>query len=101
MKHQSMVVSDEWRAYASLSQEGYRHMKVIHSQNNVDLWTGLHTEYREAVADLQEVSVASVLKPIREVLKKATLLLRVDILVWQETHMESLVDFKDIRKVKN
>ncbi|XP_039655589.1 uncharacterized protein LOC120558600 [Perca fluviatilis] len=44
IKPQSTVVSDEWRAYSSLSQEGYRHVKVNHSQNYVDPATGLHTQ---------------------------------------------------------
>lgn len=44
IKPQSLVVSDEWRAYASLSQEGYRHVWVNHSQNYVDPQTGLHTQ---------------------------------------------------------
>lgn len=44
IKPQSLVVSDEWRTYASLSQEGYRHVRVNHSQNYVDPQTGLHTQ---------------------------------------------------------
>ncbi|KAL6460862.1 hypothetical protein MHYP_G00308280 [Metynnis hypsauchen] len=34
-KH-SIVVSDEWRAYSNLTQEGYQHVKVNHSVNYVD-----------------------------------------------------------------
>ncbi|XP_053371606.1 uncharacterized protein LOC128545399 isoform X2 [Clarias gariepinus] len=44
VKRESLVVSDEWRAYACLSQEGYKHVRVNHSQNYVDPQTGLHTQ---------------------------------------------------------
>ncbi|KAK3526150.1 hypothetical protein QTP70_016663 [Hemibagrus guttatus] len=44
IKRESLVVSDEWRAYTSLSQEGYKHVRVNHSQNYVDPQTGLHTQ---------------------------------------------------------
>lgn len=63
-----MVVSDERRAFASLSWEGYR---------------SAHLEYREGMADLQEQGAVSTWKPIREVPKGATLLHCVGILVTQ------------------
>jgi len=44
VKRQSLVVSDEWRAYASLSPEGYKHVRVNHSQNHADPQKGLHTQ---------------------------------------------------------
>ena len=45
VKCQSMVISDEWRVYASLSQEGYKDVKVNHSQNDEnDPRTGLHIQ---------------------------------------------------------
>ena len=47
VKRQSLVVSDEWRAYARLATEGYRHVRVNHSQNYVDPQTGLHTQNLE------------------------------------------------------
>lgn len=47
VKRRSLVVSDEWRAYTSLSQEGYRHVRVNHSQSYVDPQTGLHTQHIE------------------------------------------------------
>nr|XP_055075339.1 uncharacterized protein LOC129454779 [Misgurnus anguillicaudatus] len=47
VKRQSLVVSDEWKAYASLSQEGYKHVRVNHSKNYVDPQTGLHTQNLE------------------------------------------------------
>ena len=47
VKRQSLVVSDEWRAYARLATEGYRHVRVNHSQNYVDPETGLHTQNLE------------------------------------------------------
>ncbi|XP_056465385.1 uncharacterized protein LOC130404594 [Gadus chalcogrammus] len=47
VKHHSLVVSDEWRAYAGLATEGYRHVRVNHSQHYVDPQTGLHTQNLE------------------------------------------------------
>jgi transposase len=39
----SVVHSDEWRAYGSLTQEGYVHETVNHQHNYVDPDTGAHT----------------------------------------------------------
>lgn len=38
------VMSDEWAAYSSLSQRGYHHLTVNHSENFVDPVTGSHTQ---------------------------------------------------------
>ncbi|XP_049338850.1 uncharacterized protein LOC125803978 [Astyanax mexicanus] len=44
VKPTTLVVSDDWRAYSSLKEEGYRHVRVNHSQNYIDPISGLHTQ---------------------------------------------------------
>ena len=44
VKPGSLVVNDDWRAYSSLKKEGYWHVRFNHSQNYIDLLTGLHTQ---------------------------------------------------------
>ena len=39
----ALIISDEWRAYSTLSTLGYTHQTVNHCQNFVDPTTGAHT----------------------------------------------------------
>ena len=39
----TLIISDEWQAYSSLSSLGYQHQTVNHSQNFVDPGTDAHT----------------------------------------------------------
>jgi transposase len=45
----SLVISDDWRAYVRLPQQGYAHGTVNHSQNFVNPTTGLNTQRIEAI----------------------------------------------------
>ena len=40
----SVIISDEWRAYSTLSSLGYAHQTVNHSNNFVDPSTGAYTK---------------------------------------------------------
>ena len=40
----SRAYSDAWAAYNNLGQHGYVHGAVVHQENFVDLWTGVHTQ---------------------------------------------------------
>ncbi|XP_039634780.1 uncharacterized protein LOC120544944 [Perca fluviatilis] len=86
IKPQSTVVSDEWRAYSSLSQEGYRHVKVNHSQNYVDpSYRSTHRTGIEGHGSTRRRGMAVAWKPNRKVSEKAALLHRMDLLVGQKT----------------
>ena len=43
------IVSDCWRAYDTLGELGYTHLKVNHTQNFVDPTTGAHTNNIECL----------------------------------------------------
>uniref|UniRef100_A0A0X3QA71 Putative transposase-like protein HI_1328.1 n=1 Tax=Schistocephalus solidus TaxID=70667 RepID=A0A0X3QA71_SCHSO len=45
---ESVVVTDEWKAYSRLPEEGYKHFTVNHSKNFVNPETGMHTNAIEA-----------------------------------------------------
>ena len=42
------IISDEWAAYHSLSQQGYNHTTVNHTENFVDSVTSCHTQTIES-----------------------------------------------------
>lgn len=42
------IISDHWKAYDHLGEEGYEHLKVNHSVNFVDPTTGAHTNAIES-----------------------------------------------------
>ena len=43
------IVSDEWKAYNKLSENGYKHYTVNHSKNYVDPTSGKHTQLIECL----------------------------------------------------
>lgn len=43
----STIVSDEWRAYERLSQQGFRHETVNHSRNLINLTSGFFSQHIE------------------------------------------------------
>ena len=43
----SVIHTDGWKAYNSLSQHGYIHKTVIHEENYVDLVSSAHTQAAE------------------------------------------------------
>lgn len=43
------IISDCWKAYNCLQDEGYTHLRVNHSQNFVDPQTGAHTNNIEQI----------------------------------------------------
>lgn len=47
VKSQSEVITDSWRVYNSLSQEGYIHYQVNHRRYFVHPQTGAHTQHTE------------------------------------------------------
>ncbi|XP_073816087.1 uncharacterized protein [Musca autumnalis] len=49
IKPESIIISDCWRAYKTLSKEEYTHHQVNHSENFVDPQTGYHTNTMEGL----------------------------------------------------
>lgn len=82
VKRQRLVASDELRAYACLSEEAYRHVRVDHNRNYVDPQTGLHTQNTETTWQTYKREVWHMRGNHSEkALKKTALLHRMDLLV--------------------
>ena len=45
----SEIISDEWRAYYSINEHGFKHYTVNHSENFVNPKTGKHTQLIECL----------------------------------------------------